>query len=168
MILVDAHAAHERIIYESLKSEYANQGVASQKLILPITIIVNAAEYDVLTKLQPVLSQFGIEYQLDQDKASFTSLPKLMKLNDGERFIKDLITNYLQDDTQTIEDKVNAILSTIACHSSIRANRSLSVSEMNALLRKMEETSSASVCNHGRPTWMKLNEAALDKLFHRD
>ena len=168
LILVDAHAAHERILYESLKSEYASQGVASQQLILPIKILIKAIEVDVLIKLQPVLAQFGIEYSLNDSTASFTSLPKLMKLTDGETFIKDLLSNYLQDDTQTIEEQVNAILASIACHSSIRANRTLSVTEMNALLRKMEQTSSASVCNHGRPTWMKLNEAALDKLFHRD
>ena len=168
LILVDAHAAHERIIYEALKSDYASEGIASQRLILPITINTDSAETTVLINLQPVLLQFGIAYTLEKDRAIFTSLPKLMKINDGEMFIKDLISNYLQDDTQTIEAKVNAILASIACHSSIRANRSLSVPEMNALLRKMEQTSSASVCNHGRPTWMKLNEAALDKLFHRD
>lgn len=168
LILVDAHAAHERIIYETLKSQYSGQGVTSQQLILPITLNINQQEQDILLNLQPVLEQFGFTYKLDLDKASFTSFPKLMRIQDGDQFIKDLLADYMQDDTQTVEGKVNAILATIACHSSVRANRELSVPEMNALLRQMEQTSSASVCNHGRPTWMKLNENAIDKLFHRD
>ncbi|MDG2348253.1 MAG: DNA mismatch repair endonuclease MutL [Gammaproteobacteria bacterium] len=168
LILVDAHAAHERIIYETLKSQYSDQGVSSQQLILPITLSINQEEQNVLQNLQPVLEQFGFKYQLTSNKASFTSFPKLMRINNGDQFVRDLLADYIQDDTQTVEGKVNAILASIACHSSIRANRDLSVPEMNALLRQMEQTSSASVCNHGRPTWLKLNEEAIDKLFHRD
>lgn len=168
LILVDAHAAHERIIYEKLKSQYSDQGVSSQQLILPITLSINEKEQQVLQNLQPVLEQFGFKYELNLEKVSFTSFPKLMRINDGHQFIRDLLSDYIQDDTQTVEGKVNSILASIACHSSIRANRELSIPEMNALLRQMEQTSSASVCNHGRPTWMKLNEGAIDKLFHRD
>ena len=168
LIIVDAHAAHERIIYEDLKKQYADQGVSSQQLILPIEINLNDAELEVLSHLKLVLEQFGFSYEFSANKVIFSSFPKLMRINDGDKFIKDLIANYIKDDTQTIEEQVNAILSSIACHSSVRANRKLSVHEMNALLRKMEITSSASVCNHGRPTWMKLNETGIDKLFHRD
>ncbi|MEE2769927.1 MAG: DNA mismatch repair endonuclease MutL [Pseudomonadota bacterium] len=168
LILIDAHAAHERILYEELKTQYGNEGVASQQLIIPINIQLSHVELDVLIKLKVVLEQFGFNYQIKDNSVSFSSFPKLMKIKDADLFIKDMLANYLHDDTQSIESQVNAILGSIACHSSVRANRDLSIAEMNALLRQMEKTSSASVCNHGRPTWMKLNENAIDKLFHRD
>lgn len=168
LILVDAHAAHERILYEQLKSEYSDQGIASQKLVLPIELAINIEEQDSLNRLLPVLEQFGFAYRIEASKAVFTSFPKLMNIKNGSTFIRDLIADYQNDDSRSIDEQVNAILASIACHASVRANRSLSISEMNALLRQMEQTSSASVCNHGRPTWLKLKEADMDQLFHRD
>ena len=168
LILVDAHAAHERILYESLKNDYDDQGIASQKLMLPITFNINHKEYDILKQFKIVFDQFGFDYELEHESVQFIAMPKLMSINNAEQSLKDIIIHFVHDHAASIENKVNAILSTIACHASVRANRQLSLQEMNDLLRQMENNSSASVCNHGRPTWLKLKEKELDKLFHRE
>lgn len=167
LYLIDAHAAHERILYERLKNQYEASGVESQNLMVPLSLNISIEEHDFLDRLGVVLDQFGFSYTLTETVMQVTALPRIVPLAEAQLFIKDFIANHRLDDGRHINEAVNSMLSSIACHQSVRANRSLSIAEMNALLRQMEQTPSANVCNHGRPTWLKVDEKTLDRLFHR-
>lgn len=167
LYLIDAHAAHERVLYEQLKTQYEANGVESQTLMVPLNITINPQEHDFLDRLGVVLDQFGFGYTLTETVMQVTALPRMVPLAEAQYFIKDFIGEHQQDDGRHINEAVHGMLSSIACHRSVRANRSLSIAEMNALLRQMEQTPSANVCNHGRPTWLKVDEKTLDRLFHR-
>ena len=119
--------------YESLKNDYDDQGIASQKLMLPITFNINHKEYDILKQFKIVFDQFGFDYELEHESVQFIAMPKLMSINNAEQSLKDIIIHFVHDHAASIENKVNAILSTIACHASVRANRQLSLQEMNDL-----------------------------------
>lgn len=169
VILVDAHAAHERITYEGLKKSYHQGRVPSQPLLLPVKLVVTEAEADWAEQEAEVFNQLGFEVTRSGPETLIVrSVPALLAHCDTEGLVKDVLSDFCaQGLSQRIENQANEVLATIACHASVRANRRLTVNEMNALLRAMEATERSGQCNHGRPTWVALSKPMLDKFFLR-
>ena len=169
MILVDMHAAHERITYERLKSAQEGEGIQTQPLLVPMTFAVSSKEAQMVEDQAEVFSKLGFEVDRVADESiKLRQLPVVLSNSDVETLLRDVLSDLLIHGSSTrIQQEMNEILSTMACHGSIRANRKLTIEEMNALLRDMEITERSGQCNHGRPTWIQLTIAELDKLFMR-
>ncbi len=169
LVLVDMHAAHERIVYERLKQSSLQEGIISQPLLVPLTLHVSQSEGDLVENQQQELMQFGLKMErLSHEQIRIREVPALLKQADIEKLVRDVLSDYMEHgQSQQIEQKTNDILSTMACHGSVRANRQLTTSEMNALLRDIEQTERSGQCNHGRPTWKQLSLQQLDSLFLR-
>ncbi|MCF7965284.1 MAG: DNA mismatch repair endonuclease MutL [Methylobacter tundripaludum] len=169
IILVDAHAAHERVTYERLKQQYQNGAVPSQPLLLPIKIKVSAAEADLAEQEQAFFTSLGFELnRAGPETIVLRSIPALLGNTDMETLIRDVLADMAEHGmSRRIQEKSNEILATVACHGSVRAHRRLTIDEMNALLRDMEQTERIGQCNHGRPTWIELSTGDLDKFFLR-
>jgi DNA mismatch repair protein MutL len=169
IILVDAHAAHERITYERLKQQYQNGRVPSQPLLLPIKIKVSTAEADLAEQEHEFFNSLGFEINRSGPEAiTLRSIPILLSNIDTDKLIRDVLADITEHGmSQRIQEKSNEILATVACHGAVRAHRRLTIDEMNALLRDMEQTERIGQCNHGRPTWIELSTSDLDKFFLR-
>ncbi|MBT8118508.1 MAG: DNA mismatch repair endonuclease MutL [Gammaproteobacteria bacterium] len=169
LVLVDMHAAHERITYERLKTAREGAGIQSQPLLVPITMSVSAKEAQLVEEASNIFSQLGFEVDRVADESiKLRQIPVILSNSDVEMLTRDVLSDLLTHGTSSrIQQELNEILSTMACHGSVRANRKLSIEEMNALLRDMETTERSGQCNHGRPTWIQLTIAELDKLFMR-
>ncbi|MDQ7089096.1 MAG: DNA mismatch repair endonuclease MutL [Methylococcales bacterium] len=169
IILVDAHAAHERITYERLKTQYAQSNIISQPLLLPIKILVTLKEADLAEQQHLIFDSLGFEInRITPETLLLRSIPILLAKADTEKLIRDVLADIIEyGRSERIEERCNEILATMACHSSVRAKRRLTVDEMNALLREMEQTERIGQCNHGRPTWINLSHTELDKFFLR-
>ncbi|MEQ1530266.1 MAG: DNA mismatch repair endonuclease MutL [Methylococcales bacterium] len=169
IILVDAHAAHERITYERLKQQYQQGKVAAQPLLLPIKLKVTSKEADLAEQQQDFFSALGFELnRAGPETIVLRSIPVLLSGVDIETLIKDVLADINSNGmSQRIQDQANEILAGVACHGAVRAQRRLTIPEMNALLRDMEQTERAGQCNHGRPTWIALSTQELDKFFLR-
>jgi len=169
MIIVDAHAAHERITYERLKASYEDNDVRSQALLVPITVNVSEAEAQRAQDEQDWLQQFGLTVDRQgPETLCIRSVPAILGQADAGGLLSDVLSELMShDNSERLAAAVNEVLSSMACHGSVRANRALSLSEMNALLRQIESTPNSGQCNHGRPTWTSLSMADLDKLFLR-
>ncbi|WP_432745581.1 DNA mismatch repair endonuclease MutL [Methylobacter sp. G7] len=169
IILVDTHAAHERVTYERLKQQYQQGTVPSQPLLLPIKITVSAAEADLADDEQAFFNTLGFELNRSgPETIVLRSIPILLGNTDMETLIRDVLADLIEHGmSQRIQEKSNEILSKVACHGSVRAHRRLTIDEMNALLRDMEQTERIGQCNHGRPTWIELSTHELDKFFLR-
>lgn len=169
IILVDAHAAHERITYERLKQQYQQGSVASQPLLLPIKISVSKQEADLAEQEQAFFSTLGFDLnRAGPETIILRATPVLLGAIDKEKLIRDVLADLTAHGmSQRIEAQSHALLATMACHGSVRAKRRLSIDEMNALLRAMEQTERIGQCNHGRPTWIALSTHDLDKFFLR-
>ena len=169
LVLVDMHAAHERITYERLKTAHEGAGIRSQPLLVPITMSVSAKEAQLVEDASDVFSQLGFEVDRVADESvKLRQIPIVLSNSDVETLLRDVLSDLLTHGTSSrIQQELNEILSTMACHGSVRANRKLTIEEMNALLRDMEATERSGQCNHGRPTWIQLTIAELDKLFMR-
>lgn len=169
MVLVDMHAAHERITYELLKVQSDNQSVRSQPLLVPIRLNVSSAEVIAAESYSPHFSDLGFDIEpLGQEQLVIRSVPESLLREDIDMLIRDVLSDLIEyGQSDRIEDARNEILSSVACHGSVRANRKLSLEEMNALLRQMEEVERSGQCNHGRPTWMSISLAEIDKWFMR-
>jgi len=154
IILVDAHAAHERVTYERLKQQYQNGAVPSQPLLLPIKIKVSVAEADLAEDEHEFFNTLGFEInRAGPETIVLRSIPVLLGNNDMETLIRDVLADLTEHGmSQRIQEKTNEILATVACHGAVRAHRRLTIDEMNALLRDMEKTERIGQCNHGRPT----------------
>ena len=169
LIVVDMHAAHERITYERLKKSFDDRSVVRQPLLVPVTLAVAESEADLVEQSSRELGAFG----LSVDRTGPTTLvvrevPALLKDSDVESLLRDLLSDIGEAGSSSrLEDASDEFLATMACHHSVRANRRLSLDEMNALLREMETTERADQCNHGRPTWTAISMAELDRLFLR-
>ena len=169
MVIVDMHAAHERITYERLKQAVDEQGVASQPLLVPVTLAVSEREADTAEQFAAEFLQLGVELaRMGPESIVVRRIPVLLQQAEVPQLITDMLGDLLEHGTS---DRIlahrNELLGTMACHGSVRANRRLSIPEMNALLRDMEATERSGQCNHGRPTWTQLSMAELDKLFLR-
>ncbi len=169
IILVDAHAAHERVTYERLKQQYQNGAIPSQPLLLPIKITVSTAEADLAEDEHEFFNALGFEINRSgPETIVLRSIPVLLGNTDMEALVRDVLADLSEHGmSRRIEDKSNQILAKAACHGSVRAHRRLTVDEMNALLRDMEQTERIGQCNHGRPTWIELSTQDLDKFFLR-
>lgn len=170
LVVVDTHAAHERITYERLKSAYNQDGkVQSQPVLIPVAMMVSTREADMVEVSEAFFARLGIRVQrVGDEKLSIREVPVMLSDCDLETLIRDVLSELIEHgDSKHVEQSINEVLSSMACHGSVRANRKLTVIEMNALLRQMESTENSGQCNHGRPTWTALSVSELDKLFMR-
>ena len=169
LVVVDMHAAHERITYERLKKGFENKAVTRQPLLVPVTVAVAENEAALVEASGEQLTAVGLVV----DRAGPTSLvvrevPALLRASDAEALLRDVLSDLAEaGQSSRVEDEAHELLATMACHHSVRANRRLTLDEMNALLREMETTERADQCNHGRPTWTAISLAELDRLFLR-
>lgn len=171
LILVDQHAAHERIVYERMKTALQNKAIDRQGLLIPEIINVSANEQDLLLGAAPALAELGLGIDaFGPGAVAINEVPAILGANANlQLLVKDLIALLKdeQDPAQLLERKLFDLCASFACYGSVRAGRALNVSEMNALLRQMEETDAAGQCNHGRPTFIQLSQNDLEKLFAR-
>lgn len=169
MVVVDMHAAHERITYERLKQGMDQGQLASQPLLVPISMSLSEKEAELAEEQASLFSELGFE--LDRsgpESIRIRQVPMILARADAESLVRDVLSDVLSYGTsQRIRNAINQVLGTMACHGSVRANRSLSIAEMNALLRDMEQTERSGQCNHGRPTWTEFSLDAIDKWFMR-
>jgi len=169
MVVVDMHAAHERIVYERMKQNAAEEDVIKQPLLVPLSLSVSQAEADLVEENEALFEHLGfVVERLGLEQVRIKAIPALLKNADTGQLIRDVLADLVEyGRSDRIEQYENELLSTMACHASVRANRLLSIDEMNALLRDIEQTERSGQCNHGRPTWKQLSLDALDKLFKR-
>ncbi|MFK8075240.1 MAG: DNA mismatch repair endonuclease MutL [Granulosicoccus sp.] len=169
MIIVDAHAAHERITYERLKEAYHNGALNTQALLVPVTLDVSEAEADRCEVEVEWLGSLGFSVdRIAPEQLCIREVPAILGRADVSALLRDVLSDLMNHDTsERLRSAVDEVLSSMACHGSVRANRALSPSEMNALLRQIESTPNSGQCNHGRPTWTALSMQDLDKLFLR-
>jgi len=169
LVLVDMHAAHERITYERFKKDRHNSGIRSQPLLVPVTVAVSRREADLAESQQEMFRGLGMEVdRLGAETLVIRTIPVLLQGTDPERLLRDLLSDLVVfGDSKRVESEIDQVLATMACHGSVRANRRLTLEEMNALLRDMEATERSDQCNHGRPTWTRLEMKDLDRLFLR-
>ncbi len=169
LVLVDMHAAHERVMYERLKLAMANEGLRGQPLLVPETLSLSAREVDCAEQYAQCFTQFGFELQgLGPESIAIRQIPALLKQADAAELVRDVLTDLMDyGSSDRIQAHTNELLATMSCHGAVRANRRLTLIEMNALLRDMEVTERSGQCNHGRPTWTQLGMDELDKLFLR-
>ena len=169
LIIVDMHAAHERITYERMKTAFDTQGLVSQPLLVPESLSVSEREADITDKSAEIFGQLGfVVERAAAESIIVREIPAILRGSEVEGLLRDVISDLLVHGTsERIRHHINEILSTMACHGSVRANRKLTIPEMNALLRDMEATERSGQCNHGRPTWSQLSLDELDKLFLR-
>ncbi len=169
LIIVDMHAAHERITYESLKQGMADNELKVQPLLVPETLNVSEAEAELVEKYQEWFESFGLELNRAGDESIIIrSVPSILSNANVEKLVRDVLSDLSEHGSSNlIESRINEVLSSMACHGSVRANRKLTIEEMNALLRDMEHTQKTDQCNHGRPTWVSLDMKQLDSLFMR-
>jgi DNA mismatch repair protein MutL len=168
MVLVDMHAAHERVMYEGMKKLLAGH-TAQQQLLMPEILNVTPAQADVAEAHLQEFAALGFAVtRLAPDQLALRAIPTLLAGCDPASIVRDVLSDLLeQGHSRRVEESINHLLATMACHAAVRAQRSLSLPEMNALLREMETTERADQCNHGRPTWVRLSLSELDRLFLR-
>jgi len=169
LVVVDMHAAHERIVYERMKQNAAEENVIKQPLLVPFSLNVSQAEADLVEENGALFEHLGFSVErLGHEQVRVRAIPALLKNADTDQLIRDVLSDLLEyGRSERIQEYENEMLSTMACHASVRANRLLSISEMNALLRDIEQTERSGQCNHGRPTWKQLSLDQLDKFFKR-
>ncbi len=169
LVVVDMHAAHERITYEKLKKSYDDRSLVRQPLLVPETISVAENEADLVEESAEALEQLGLVVgRAGPTTLTVREVPALLRRADVEALLRDVLSDLAESGrSHRIADESDELLATMACHHSVRANRLLSVDEMNALLREMETTARADQCNHGRPTWTTITMSELDRLFLR-
>ena len=169
LVVVDMHAAHERITYEKLKADYAAGTLVAQRLLVPVAFDVSPREADLAEAHGEAFAAFGLGVErVGPHSLIVREAPRLLADGDVEALVRDLLGEIGEfGDSDAIRARSEAVLASMACHGSVRANRRLSVPEMNALLREMETTPNAGQCNHGRPTYLMQSLSAFDRLFKR-
>ncbi len=163
------HAAHERITYERLKQSQHDSGIQSQPLLVPVNIEVSEKEAALVESSPGIFAELGLEVdRTGLESVRIRQLPVVLAQADIEALVRDVLSDLVKHGSSSrIREAMNEVLSTMACHGSVRAHRKLTIPEMNALLRDMEQTERSGQCNHGRPTWIQLSIDELDKLFLR-
>jgi DNA mismatch repair protein MutL len=173
LVLVDMHAAHERILYEQLKNaldaQIEGRDMQVQQMLIPVTFYADAVEVGTAQEHQDTLKTLGFDIAaISPTTLAVRAVPTLLKNADAQTLARDVLRDVREyGGSRVLIERRNELLGTLACHTAVRANRILTVPEMNALLRQMESTERADQCNHGRPTWVQLEISALDKLFLR-
>ena len=169
LVIVDMHAAHERIVYERLKTQLVDTAITSQPLLIPATFAATAQEVAIAQSATDTLQTLGLEITAFSPKTlAVRAVPTSLAQSDAVALARSVLAELAQHDASTVIERAqNELLSTMACHGAVRANRTLPIDEMNALLRQMEATERSDQCNHGRPTWRQLSVRELDNLFLR-
>lgn len=169
MVIVDMHAAHERITYERMKLAYQEQGIQAQPLLVPISLAVSTKEADCAEQHEAVFQSFGLTLErIGPETLVIRQVPVLLRNAKIDQLVRDVLSDVIEYGiSDRMAAQANEVLATMACHGAVRANRQLTIPEMNALLRDMEATERSGQCNHGRPTWTSLSMSELDKLFLR-
>jgi DNA mismatch repair protein MutL len=169
LIVVDQHAAHERLVHERMKADLAKSGVVRQRLLIPEIVTLNESLAEALLSRQNELESFGLVIEaFGADTIMVRETPAMLGEMDVQAMIKELADNiYEFGETLALKDSIERLSGTMACHGSVRAGRSLSIAEMNALLRQMEQTPLSGQCNHGRPTYIELSRKDIETLFGR-
>ena len=169
LVLVDMHAAHERITYERMKSAWQADNLSAQILLVPVTVSVSEHEAEIAEQQLELFNQLGFEIsRAGPETLIVRQIPMLLTDANVTMLVRDVLADLSRFDmSNRIQENVQKILATLACHTSVRANRQLSLTEMNALLRDMENTERSNQCNHGRPTWTQMSLKELDSLFMR-
>ena len=169
IVLVDQHAAHERLVMEGMKEGLAKGALASQALLLPDVVDLPADQYEAVLGEADMLSKLGLQLEgFGQGSVLIRGIPAILGDTSAGEIVRDIAEELCHLGGSTgLEDRINAVIASLSCHSSVRAGRQLLPDEMNALLRQMEDTPAAGQCNHGRPTFITLSLSDLEKLFHR-
>ncbi|HDZ57023.1 MAG TPA: DNA mismatch repair endonuclease MutL [Pseudomonas xinjiangensis] len=169
LVVVDMHAAHERITYERLKLAMDQEGLRSQPLLVPESVAVSEREADCAEEHAGWFARLGFSLQrMGPESLAIREIPSLLRQADAIQLVRDVVADLMEYGTSDrIQAHLNELLGTMACHGAVRANRRLTLAEMNGLLRDMEQTERSGQCNHGRPTWTQMNMHELDKLFLR-
>jgi len=169
MIIVDMHAAHERITYESLKQAHHDGGIQAQPLLVPQSMVVSQKEAAIIEEFASSLSCLGLVVsRIGDEEVLVRQVPVMLQHVDADALVRDIIADLDEYGvSDRIESQTHKLLASMACHGSVRANHKLTLPEMNALLRDIETTERSGQCNHGRPTWTLVTMAQLDKLFLR-
>jgi DNA mismatch repair protein MutL len=169
LIVVDMHAAHERIVYEKLKTSLDAERIATQPLLIPVSFYADPLEVATVEAEQDALGKLGFDIApLSPNTLAVRAMPVMLKQSEAEAAAHDVIDELREfGASRAMTERRDELLSTLACHGAVRANRILSIPEMNALLREMEQTERSGQCNHGRPTWFQLSMDDLDKMFMR-
>ncbi len=169
LVVVDMHAAHERIVYERMKQSYEQDVVRSQPLLVPQSLAVSQREANCAEEHSETFKRLGFELaRMGEETLVVRQVPVSLAKGNIEQLIRDVLSDMLvYGESKRIQQHINELLGTMACHGAVRANRQLTLPEMNALLRDMEQTERSGQCNHGRPTWTQMSMSDLDKLFMR-
>jgi DNA mismatch repair protein MutL len=169
LVVVDMHAAHERIVYERLKNQLDVQAISSQPLLIPATFAATAQEVATAEAHAATLQTLGLEITSFSPKTlAVRAVPSTLAQGDAVELARSVLAELGQHEASTVIQRArNELLGTMACHGAVRANRKLTLEEMNALLRDMEQTERSDQCNHGRPTWRQVTLKDLDALFLR-
>ena len=169
LVVVDMHAAHERIVYERLKTQMDTARILSQPLLIPATFAASPQEVSTAETCQDTLAALGLEITPFSPKTlAVRAVPTSLAQGDAVELARSVLAELAQHDASTVIQRAqNELLSSMACHGAVRANRKLTIDEMNALLRQMEATERSDQCNHGRPTWRQVSIKELDALFMR-
>ena len=169
-VMVDQHAAHERLVYEKFKAQMSNGMIPSQGLLVPEIVTLTDSQVSSLLDHTDLFARLGMTIEpFGRDAITVRSVPALLSGRANvQTLIRDLVDDLLEHETATrLEARINNVLSTMACHGSIRSGRRMNIDEMNALLRQMESTPNSGQCNHGRPTSIKLTLRDIERLFGR-
>lgn len=169
LIVVDMHAAHERIVYEKLKAAFDRRQMPTQPLLIPVTFSADTLDVATAEEEQEALQQLGFELApISTNTLAVRAMPAMLKQARAEAAAREVLHELREfGASRALTERRNELLATLACHSAVRANQQLSIPEMNAILREMEQTERADQCNHGRPTWFQISVAELDAMFMR-